>query len=298
MTRLSKQADRYPGMQKLRASSKEFWWRLTLLLVLGNTILSAAAHGQDRSELDLVNFAFGNYLGTGFYTSSSGEVFILKIPLSTALSPMTDDGQGWVINYPVTLGTANIDEISRGKIPEQQDVVTLAVFPGIEYRYRVSPKWMLNPFFDLGIARNFDTEISRRILGAGVKSFVTFNHGNNWLILGNRLLFANQESFNRDDSSNFAALETGLDYNIPVKTAETGTDLYLSFYYINYYYFKDLVLVDLPNEPLSLENKNEVGFTISLPKYSWLPDNPRLGFGVQITENDELYRLVFGAPFF
>jgi len=269
-----------------------------LLLVVSITIPAADVHSQDRSEIDLVNFAFSNYLGTGFYTSNSGEVFILKIPMSTTLRPMLDNEPGWVINYPVTLGTVNIDKITDGNIPGLSDVGTLSFIPGIEYHYPVSPIWQLIPFFDLGIARDIDSEYNRRVVGAGAKSFVTFDFGRKWLTLGNRLLFADQESFDRDNNSNFAVFETGLDYNFPTRFSANGPVVYLSFYYINYYYLEDLVLVDFLDAPIALENKNEIGFTVSLPKYSFLPDNSRIGLGVQVTKNDELYRLVFGTPFF
>ena len=78
----------------------------------------------------------------------------------------------------------------------------------------------------------------------------------------------------------------------------------VSFYYINYYYLEDLVLVDFLEARIFLENKNEVGITVSLPKYLGLaehfllPVNPRIGLGVQFVGDARLYRLVFGVPFF
>ena len=71
-----------------------------LLIVVSNTL------GQERSEVEQINFSFGNYLGTGFYASGGGEVFILRIPLTTTLRPMTSNNSGWILNCPVTLGVA------------------------------------------------------------------------------------------------------------------------------------------------------------------------------------------------
>lgn len=281
------------------ASIYRFSWRLSLVLVLGNTLPVDDSYAQEPSDVELVNFAFSNYLGTGFYASDSGEVFILKLPLSTTLRPMTDDQAGWVVRYPITMGTANFDNIIDGDIPDLRDIGTISVIPGIEHHYALSPDWRLVSFFDLGIARDLETHKNIRVLGAGVKSFVNFDFGDRRLTLGNRLLFADQE--NLDDGgnhSNFAALETGLDYIIPGNFRVNGTPLDLSFYYINYYYLDDLVLVDFLDARISLENKNEIGFTVSLPKHDWLPDNSRIGLGVQVTRSDDLYRLVFGAPFF
>ena len=298
MTLLSQQTNSLGNNRKLITSPVKFGSQLLLLLVLSNITALAAVYGEDRSEVELLNYAFGNYLGSGFYSSSGGEVFILHIPLSTTLRPMTDDEAGWIVKYPVTLGISNINEIGDGEIPDVDDVGTLSVVPGIEYLYPALPNWYLVPFFDLGIARDLANETSTRVLGTGMKSFVNFDIGDNSLILGNRFLFADQESFDHGSHSNFSVFETGLDYIIPTDLSINGSVINLSFYFINYFYLDDLVLVDSLDDRISLENKNEVGFTVSLPKHAWLPDDSRLGFGVQVTQDNELYRLVFGSPFF
>ena len=269
-----------------------------LVLVLSNVIPVADVHSQERSPAELINFAFSNYLGTGFYSSSGSEVFILKIPLSSTLREMTESEPGWVLNYPISVGTANIDEIIEGEIPGLNDVATISLVPGIEYHYPVLPNWQLIPFFDLGIARDVVNDTSIGILGTGIKSFVKFDYGSNWLTLGNRFLYAVQDSFDEGNHSNFAVFETGLDYNIPTDLSIYGSIVNVSFYYINYYYLKDLVLLDFLEARIYLENKNEVGVTFSLPDHPWFSADPRIGFGVQFTDGVRIYRIVFGAPFF
>jgi hypothetical protein len=300
MTLLPQQPNLYINIRKLITSPVKFGSQLSLLLVLSNITLLAAVYGEDRSEVELLNYAFGNYLGSGFYSSGGGEVFILNIPLATTLRPMTDAEAGWIVKYPVTLGIANIGEVefAEGEIPDLDDVGTLSIVPGIEYLYPVLPNWYLAPFFDLGIARDLANETSVRVLGTGMKSFVNFDIGDNSLILGNRFLFADQESFDQGSHSNFSVFESGLDYIIPTDLSINGSVINLSFYFINYFYLDDLVLVDSLDDRISLENKNEIGFTVSLPKHAWLPDDSRLGFGVQVTQDNELYRLVFGSPLF
>jgi hypothetical protein len=263
-----------------------------LLLAVSN------ASGQERSEVEQINFSFGNYLGTGFYASGGGEVFILRIPLSTTLRPMTSNDSGWILNYPITVGVANIDRIVDGESPGLEDVGTISLVPGIEYHYPVLYNWQLVPFFDLGIARDLANNVNIRVLGSGVKSFATFDFDRNRLTLGNRFLYADQRNLETGNNSNFAVFETALDYNIPTDFTIHGTYIDYSLYYINYYYLKDLVVVDNLENSISLENKNEIGFTFRLPDYSWLPESSRLGFGVQITKSAELYRIVFGMPFF
>ena len=272
--------------------------QLIIVFIFCNTIYAANAYSQEQTEAELINFAFSNYLGTGFYASGGGAVFILRVPLSTTLRPMTSNDPGWVITYPVTFGIANVDEIVDGNAPTLDHVGTISVIPGVEYHYPVLQNWRLIPFVDLGLARDLVNKVNIRVLGTGVKSYATFDFNRHRLTLGNRFLYADQKNLEDNHNSNFSVFETALDYNITTDFSIHGSFIDIGFYYINYYYLKDLVLVDYLDNPISLENKNEVGFTFSLPEYSWLPDNPRLGFGVQFTKDAELYRIVFGMPFF
>jgi hypothetical protein len=269
-----------------------------LVFVLSITILASKAYCENRSEAELINFAFGNYLGTGFYASGGGEVFILRVPMSTTLRLMTSNDPGWVITYPVTIGVANVDQIVDGAMPLQDHVGTISVIPGFEYQYPVLRNWRLIPFLDLGLARDLFNNVNIRVLGAGAKSYATFDFKRHRLTLGNRFLYADQKNLEQGDNSNFSVFETALDYNIPTDFTIHGSYFDISFYFINYYYLKNLVLVDFLDNTISLENKNEIGITFSLPGYSWLPDNSRLGFGVQVTRTTNLYRIVFGMPFF
>jgi len=298
MLPLFQQVDPCCDINNSRFSVCSFLWQFLLVFILCNTILASSARSEDQSEAELINFAFSNYLGTGFYASGGGEVFILRVPLSTTLRPMTSNDSGWVITYPVTVGIANVDEIVDGTVPTLDYVGTISVIPGVEYHYPVLNNWRLLPFVDLGVARDLVNNVNIRVFGTGVKSYATFDFDRNRLTLGNRFLFADQNNKETGGHSNFSVFETALDYNIPTDFTVHGSFIDVSFYFINYYYLSDLVLVDTLDNPISLENKNEIGFTFSLPEYSWLPDNSRLGFGVQMTRTTNLYRIVFGMPFF
>jgi len=277
---------------------------LLLILFLGLVLPAATLHAQEvrkiESDIELTNFAFANYLGTGFYSSSSIDVFIVKLPFSTTLKEATETEAGWVVHYPVSLGATNIKDSLVGVegIPGLNDIGTVSVVPGLEYVYPMASNWHLLPFVDFGIARDVSNEIDVRVRGAGVKSFATFDFDKSWLIFANRLLYADQKNLDSGNESSFAVFETGLDYSLPTNITIGGSAVNVSYYFINYHYLDDLVLLDLPHAQISLEDKNEVGFTFTLPKHSWLPDDFQLGLGVQVTRDNELYRIVIGTPFF
>jgi hypothetical protein len=295
---LPRQVDPEPDYFNVSCSFYTFLYHVVLIIVLSYLIPVSDAESETESDVELVNFAFGNYLGSGFYASSGGDVFLLKIPLTTTMRPMTSNDPGWSIRYPLTFGVANVDEIIDGSVPGVDYVGTISIVPGVEYYYPVLRNWHLVPFFDYGFARDLVNNIDIRVLGTGMRSYVTFDFDRHRLTLGNRFLFADQKNLDIDSQSSFAVFETALDYNIPTDFTIHGSFIDVGFYFINYFYLDDLVLVDYLDEAISLENKNEIGFTFSLPEYFWLPDNSRLGLGVQITRDAELYRIVFGMPFF
>ena len=276
---------------------------LFLCLVIPTADLYSAQEAEaisQKSELELTNFAFANYLGSGLYSSSGGRVFIVKAPFFKTLRAPTETEAGWIFNYPVSVGITNIsdefDEIEG--IPDLDDIGTVSVIPGLEYIYPILSTWHLAPFLDMGIARDFVNDVSIRVRGAGVKSYVTFDFDKTWLIFANRLLYADQKNLDSRDESSFSVFETALKYTTPTNYTIGGSAVNLSYYFINYHYLDDLVLIDAPDAQISLQNKNEIGFTFTLPKHSWLPDNSELGLGVQVTQDAELYRFVIGAPFF
>ena len=273
---------------------------LTLGLVLPAAVLQAQEVREIESDIELTNFAFANYLGTGFYSSRNIQVFILKLPFSTTLKQATETDPGWVFHYPVSLGVTNIKDSLVGveDIPGLNDVGTISVVPGLEYVYPMASNWHLLPFIDFGIARDVSNGVNVRVRGTGVKSFATFDFDKSWLTFANRLLYADQKNLDSGNESSFAVFETALEYSLPTNVTIAGSAIKVSYYFINYHYLDDLVLLDLPHARISLQDKNEVGFTFTLPTHSWLPDNSRLGLGVQLTKDTELYRFVIGAPFF
>jgi hypothetical protein len=276
---------------------------VSLLICLLSLDLSATdTISDDTSEVELTNFAFANYLGSGFYGSGNQKLFIFRLPLSSDLTEITKEKGGLRLNYPISLGAGVID--ADRDFPEIGDVldlnnfVTLSVVPGLEYVLPVTDIWSLLPFIDLGIARDFANETTVGIGGIGAKSFVSLEFDQSRLTIANRLLYAEQENLDSRNNSHFVSFETGLEYTVPTSYTINGSLVYFSIYYINYYYPDDLVLGGSVENRISLQNKNEVGFTFTLPKHDWLPDNSQLGFGVQVTQDTDLYRIVLGTPFF
>ena len=121
-------------------------------------LFPTALHAQVQAlnADDLTNFAFARYLGSGFYTTGDIRIFVLQLPLTSQLKPLTRDEYGLVLQYPLTLGFTDVsfEGIADGNIPDINDVATLSFVPGLEFQYQVLDNWMLAPFADLGFAHD------------------------------------------------------------------------------------------------------------------------------------------------
>ena len=274
---------------------------LLLASATGRGLHAAQTISAATSEIELTNFAFANYLGSGLYSSGDSKLFILRVPLSTDLIEGSADKAGLVLHYPVALGVGLIGDADYpefGDIIDIDNFVTLSAMPGLEYVVPVNAIWKLAPFFDLGLARDFNNDTGIAIGGIGAKSYVSLEFESSRLLIANRLLYAEQNNLDSEITSHFASFETGLEYKLPLRLSPEGSPLDFSVYFINYYYLDKLVLGGSIENRISLENKNEAGFTFALPKRKWLPEDSRLGFGVQVTRDTDFYRIVFGSPFF
>jgi hypothetical protein len=255
---------------------------------------------------ELVNFAFARYLGTGYYSTDESDVFVVQLPLIHQLRPMTPDEFGIVLRYPVTVGITNFDldgdDSDDGQelpdIPELDDVATISLVPGVELQFAMRDNWYVAPFIDFGYAWDLDSDGSSKLFGAGVKSFADFTFNHDILTLGHRLLYSRQSNIEGDGSSSFSVLQSGLDYRFGAAAPERRGSLDIGLYYINNYYINDLGIPRASDDTINLGNTNEFGITFGLPPHRWLPDNPRIGLGVQLVDDLEVYRIVFGAPLF
>ncbi len=291
-----------PGQPLRRAARLAIFTTVLLLAPMpGPGLFSAETLSDDTSEIELTNFAFANYLGSGLYSSGDKKLFILRVPLSSDLIEGSEEKAGLALHYPIALGVGLLGDAEFPEIGDLIDFnnfVTLSVMPGLEYVVPMNSVWKLAPFFDLGLARDFTNGTNITIGGIGAKSYVSLEFESSRLLIANRLLYAEQKNLDTGIDSHFASFETGLEYKLPLRLARAGAPLDFSAYFINYYYLDELILGDSIENRISLENKNEVGFTFALPKYRWLPDDSRLGFGVQVTRDTDFYRIVFGSPFF
>lgn len=254
----------FPGYLQLRSHKAALLIITALLCAITKTVLSA----QEDSSVGLTNFAFSSYLGTGFYTSSGQNVFVIQLPFEHIIKEKTDTEAGWTLNLPVTIGLINFNHLEAESLPKFDDVTTITFLPGIQYHYPVTADWTVIPFADYGFARDLNNTTNVLVVGAGIQSYANFQVKGNKLTLGNRFLYAKERSKTADNNSDYSLIETGLSYQITSDYSVNGNPIYANLYYINFYYPDNLVFFDRTENPIRVGIENEFGITFSnLPDF-------------------------------
>jgi hypothetical protein len=255
------------------------------------------------------NFSYAPYLGSGFYGSRSDErsIFVLNVPLSFDLVPTQqeslDTGEfDWGLKFNTTVSAGFFDydpEVSLPELELPSEIGTLAILPGLEFVAPVNDSWSLHPFVDLGLGKNFEADTVNLIYGFGIRSYFDFSIGDYPFLLGNRLYQAGFKNKTLDSSNSFAAFETGLNMTL-LRGSLFGRDTDLGLYYMNFIFSEDLNLTEISEKVDTVDIQNEIGFTFGASRAvsHTAIGRPRIGLGVRFVGNDQLYRLVFGFPFF
>ena len=260
-------------------------------------IVSTSFSESNNNTVGSTNFAFASYLGTGFYSTSGQDVFVIQLPFDYIITQKTNTEAGLIVNLPLTIGIINFSNINSDELPDIKDITTLTFLPGLEYQYPITPNWTISPFVDYGFARDFNNATNISVFGMGIKSFYNIPVGDAMVSLGNRFLYARESNKNTNINSDYSLIETGLNYRVTSDYSHEGGAIFSNLYYINFYYPKNLVFLEQTNKPIRVDSENEIGITFSnLPDF-WFFEKPQIGLGVRFSNDVNVYRLVFGAPF-
>ncbi len=280
-------------LRKLQASRPALKFAISFLI----SMAGAAQAADDDGSFGLTSFAFASYLGTGFYTTSGQNVFVLQMPFEHIIKQKTETEAGWKLKLPITVGFINFENFNSEELPELDDVGTITFLPGIAYQYPVTRNWTLTPFVDYGFARELAYTSNILIIGSGLKSTFNVHFEDSMFTLGNRFLYAREQSEGASSDADYSLIETGLNYRVTSTFFFDDEPIYSNLYYINFYYPNNLVFFEQTENPVRIGIEHEIGITISnIPDFLFF-EKPELGLGVRFGNDLKVYRLVFGAPF-
>jgi hypothetical protein len=219
------------------------------------------------SEIEPVHWAFGSFLGTGWYKlDQNREVFVLRVPPRWYFrdSSIDESGQrqlGIEFHFPLTFGLHKLDGFDD--FLDFDNIGTVSFNPGVEIEYPVSERWLLRAFAHLGWGTQVDSSDRAWIYDAGAKSRYAFKHGQLDWGLVNGIFFAgyNSRDTGKDSLGGFTA---GLDFAYPLSLGSgTGTPLQLKWDVGYRWYNNDLSFNRPLPPPDRVENEWEIGLALA-----------------------------------
>ena len=167
---------------------------------LPHTLLAA-------DKVDLSNYAYSIYLGSGAYSASDRNVGILNIPMKFELIPQEDNDWSLNLNLPFAVGLYDFKNLPiDSSIPDRVETITL--LPGLELPYQATMRWLITPFLDIGAGKNLNNSNLTLIYGVGMKSLYKFPLKDLDFELANRFLYAGNEAHDTKLTHDFRAFET------------------------------------------------------------------------------------------
>lgn len=244
-----------------------------------------------------VNYIYAAVLGTGFYDLNGRQIAVVRMPFSTGKYDLSEDTH-WRVIYPVAVGYENIGEDNDFEKWIPSEILSVTAVPGVEFFYAPDETWLVKPFLQLGLGRDFTQDKTTSLLIAGSRILGDMYKSELWdITLGSSLQWAGEHMQHTDQYSSFAMFEAGMDFkrHLPVKVFNRR--LNMSFFGVWQHFF----LQRNNNDPLAkvvdVDNLLKLGFSLGLNKPKKV-----LGFKVDtvsvgLSFGKNSYALTFGTGF-
>ncbi len=272
---------------------------VTLIVVTTSLFYFSSLSALDTSgDVNVVNWYYSTMFGTGYYKIGETKVAILNVPVSYSFKTIREkqDKYGIKLLAPVSLGLHSVAFNEILDLPN--NVATLSLVPGIELEYLVNKSWVLMPYAQAGMGKEFSQNIWSWIYTAGVKSRWILPLSEGEFTLGNALNFA---GYAASDSSKKAmvSLVTGVNWVTPLEFTLFKRNTNVGTHFIYYGYLNELDFAGPNTEPFKLRHEFEFAVTLGTHKpRSFLGfDYTRFGLAFRVGKHIRAVRLVAGFPF-
>lgn len=234
--------------------------------------------GDDELDVD-VSYIYAAVLGSGTYKINGRRITMFRLPFGSSGPKPFGEVPDWQWLLPVVIGyddLSNVDsDLIEALLPDR--LVTLSALPGVEYRYPVSPRWVLKPFAQAGAGRDFTSNETIWMTRLGVRSLSLFDLDGAWrLQWGNAFSWAAEYQRNSGDRVRLSMLETGLDLRHDLPGALLGRPADVGVYYVYQKLIPQWRTSEAGDRRVETQDLNEIGISLGVRQ-------PRriLGFDVQ-----------------
>jgi hypothetical protein len=247
---------------------------------------------------DPFHYAFANYLGSGIYTVEGRTAQVYRFPFNFRILSEEKRGWGLRVRIPITFGFYDfkLEDILITGIPDR--VATLSVVPSIRFPVRIGERWAVTPFGDFGAAKDFEGGQTTWVYGAGAVADALYPVAGADMHVALRFLWAGHSAPDVVLADDFVRIDSGVDYRIPMWFRIRGEQANFGVFVKNYYFLKELEILQIVGGPFELTSQWEVGVTFGTrTPWKFLGIKmPRIGLSTRFGENITAIRLVFGNP--
>lgn len=249
-----------------------------------------------------LNYVYAASLGFGGYTVAGLNADVYTLPLSDTLADMPYPGWALKLLAPIQGGFYDFratDTNGRRISINQQ---SLSLVPGIELQIPLTPRLVLKPFAQVGIAHVFGDDVGNPdawIYLAGARSVAQWRAGAYTFSLGNGLIVAGDKTIGRGFEEHYVALQIGAEVRHPLGFALGKLVPDIGVYAADYYYPQPLQFSRFLRSPLKVSNQTEIGLSLgsAAPFHLLFLSNPRIGAGLVFGDGLQVWHVNFGFPF-
>lgn len=240
--------------------------RPLLASLLACALLPGTVSAQDEPEAD-VSYIYAAVMGTGTFKINGRRVSTLNLPFSYTRREMSERQPGLRWTMPAVLG---YDAVSNhdwlGDLLDE-DLVVLALMPGVEYQLPVTPVWAIKPFVNLGLAQDFASGETVALGTLGARALGTWRYDSGWeLRWGNALQLAGEYQMESHHRTSFGLLETGVDVRRDTGLLLAERRVNAGVYYRYQYFIPEWDIDRLRPRESDIASLHEFGASVGLKK--------------------------------
>ena len=267
---------------------------LSALLSIITLSLSAARAQQSPEPQDgFINYAYASWIGTGYYRIEDRTIWILRLPFSS-YTLREPEGNKWGIDilFPITFGLDQFTDIDA-------NVGSFTFVPGIRPTYAVLDNWILKPYGQAGVGKDFKGGNWSTIWGYGIQSLASFPTKYGEFELGNAIRIADNDQSTNERDNGFSMFEIGLNYRRPVGFNLFKRQYSMSIFGIHKNFINDLEFFNVFEETTRISELWTLGVVLGVEPSVKILGIPFKGAGITYTYGDGFAGIGFttGFPF-
>ena len=266
---------------------------LMLGMLSGNSALSQEAEG-------VANYAYAIFFGTGKYSVSDRNIYVLRAPLVFTLrEPDYAQGEaGLRLLVPAAAGITDFDEFTDIPGLRVEDLQTASVAPGLEAQIPIKENWLLSPFGQAGLGWDFNSSENSFIWGVGVRSRAWFGEGQRFCCSAARFSGRVIARTRQQPNTRFSRVAIGGEYKWPTRWSAFGRRLHLLPRLVQTFYL-DPADIDQPRDTTRINRSTEIGLSLGLETPLVILGYPFVqgGVSVEFADGVKAIKLITRFPY-